>query len=130
MKDLRGKTIGIGSLGSLIDVVLREADFVLAEYRTEEVSIIPVGDSVGRITALQKGRVQATAISGAHLLVAKKSGFKTLIDFNKLPIDVATSSILSTRAYVSNNVETTVLKFVQGWLEASVPVSSQSRTWN
>ena len=115
VKDLRGKTIGIGSLGSLIDVVLREG-LRLSGISDKEVSIIPVGDSVGRITALQKGRVQATAISGAHLLVAKKSGFKTLIDFNKLPIDVATSSILSTRAYVSNNVETTV-KFVKGWLE-------------
>jgi ABC-type nitrate/sulfonate/bicarbonate transport system substrate-binding protein len=115
VKDLRGKTIGIGSLGSLIDVVLREG-LRLSGISDKEVSIIPVGDSVGRITSLQRGKIHGTAISGAHLLVAQKSGFKTLIDFNKLPIEVSTSSILSTRSYVSNNTDTAV-KFLKAWIE-------------
>jgi ABC-type nitrate/sulfonate/bicarbonate transport system substrate-binding protein len=115
INDLRGKTIGIGSLGSLIDVVLREG-LRLSGISDKEVTIVPVGDSAARISSLQIGKVQGTAVNGAYLLVAHKSGYKTLIDFTKLPIEVSTSSILSTKSYVTKNFDTT-LKFLKAWTE-------------
>ena len=43
-------------------------------------------------------------------------GFKQLIDYSKLPLEISGSGILIRRAYVNKNPETT-LKFLRGWIE-------------
>ncbi len=43
-------------------------------------------------------------------------GFKQLIDYSKLPLEISGSGILIRRAYVNKNPETTV-KFLRGWIE-------------
>jgi ABC-type nitrate/sulfonate/bicarbonate transport system substrate-binding protein len=75
-----------------------------------------VGDNRSRLAALQNNRVQAVNLSGVTLATALRSGFKTLIDFSKLPITIYISGIISTRSYISKNHDTTI-KFLKGWLE-------------
>jgi NitT/TauT family transport system substrate-binding protein len=115
VKELPGKVLGIGSLGSLIDVVLREA-LRLSGISDQAVTILPVGNEVARVTSLQNGKINGTTVTGAYTLLLRQAGYRSLLDFSKLPIHVATSSIMSTRSFVSKN-RTTTNKFLRAWVE-------------
>ncbi len=115
VEQLRGKVLGISVLGSLTDIVLREA-LRLNGISDKEVTVVAVGDEGARLNALQSGRVQAAIISGVQRLAATRMGFHPVIDLAKLPVEVATSSILARRSYVARNPEIT-LKFLKAWIE-------------
>ncbi len=116
-QDLRGKIIGVSALGSLTDIALREA-LRLNGLSEREVTILSVGDLSARMGALRTGAIQGTLLIGAQAAAAAKMGFRLLIDFSKLPIEISTSSILSRRTYVLNNPETT-MKFLRAWVEGT-----------
>ncbi len=115
VEQLRGKILGISAQGSLTDILMREG-LRLNNISEKDVKIIPVGDEVGRLTALQTGRADAVIISGIHLLTAAKMGFNEVIDFSKLPIEVSGSSILTRRSYVLSHSDIT-LRFLKTWIE-------------
>ena len=117
VQDLRGKVIGISALGSLTDTALREA-LRVNEISEREVAVLAVGDLSARMIGLQNGSIQGTLLIGAQAAVAVRSGFRLLVDFSKLPLEVATSSILSRRAYVLKNRQT-ALKFLKAWVEST-----------
>jgi NitT/TauT family transport system substrate-binding protein len=117
VEQLRGKVLGISALASLTDILMREGLRVNG-ISEKEVTIVPLGDEGARLNGLQTARVQAVIISGIQRLTAIKMGFKLLIDFSKLPIEVSGSSILVRRSYVLKNPETT-LKFLKAWIEGT-----------
>ena len=114
---LRGKVLGISALGSLTDIILREA-LRYHGISEKEVTIIPVGDEGARLSSLQTGRVQAVIISGVQRRLASQLGFRQVIDLAKLPIEVSGSSILVRRAYVTQNPEITI-RFLRAWIEGA-----------
>jgi len=116
-EQLRGKVLGISVAGSLTDILMREG-LRLNGISEKDVTIIPVGDEGGRLSSLQTGRVQAAIISGIQRLTAVKLGFRTVIDFSKLPIEVSGSSILVRHAYVLKNPDIT-LRFLKAWTEGA-----------
>jgi len=116
-QDLRGKIIGISALGSLTDTALREA-LRLHDLSDRDVTVLPVGDLSARMVGLRNGAIHGTLLIGAQAAVATKMGFKLLVDFSKLPVEVATSSILSRRTYVHRNHDTAV-KFLKAWIEGT-----------
>jgi NitT/TauT family transport system substrate-binding protein len=117
VEQLRGKILGISALGSLTDILMREG-LRLNGISEKEVTIVPVGDEGGRLSSLQTGRVHAAIISGIQRLVATKMGFREVIDFSKLPIEVSGSSILVRHSYVAKNPEIT-LRFLKAWIEGT-----------
>ena len=116
-EQLKGKVLGISVAGSLTDILMREG-LRLNGISEKDVTIIPVGDEGGRLSSLQTGRVQAAIISGIQRLTAVKLGFRTVIDFSKLPIEVSGSSILVRHAYVLKNPDIT-LRFLKAWTEGA-----------
>jgi NitT/TauT family transport system substrate-binding protein len=114
-EQLRGKVLGISALGSLTDIVLREG-LRLNNLSEKDVTILPVGDLGARLSSLQTGRVHGAIIAGVQTLTATKMGFRQLIDFSKLPIEISGSGILVRRSYVARNPDIT-LKFLKGWIE-------------
>ncbi|MBI1998561.1 MAG: ABC transporter substrate-binding protein [Deltaproteobacteria bacterium] len=115
VEQLRGKILGMSTAGSLTDVLLREG-LRLNGIPEKDVTILPVGDLGARLSALQTGRLHGVIVAGVQTLTATKMGFKQLIDFSKLPIEISGSGILVRRAYVMKNQETT-LKFLKAWIE-------------
>ncbi len=115
VEQLRGKILGMSTAGSLTDVLLREG-LRLNGISEKDVTILPVGDLGARLSALQTGRLHGVIVAGVQTLLATKMGFKQLIDFSKLPIEISGSGILVRRAYVMKNQETT-LKFLKAWIE-------------
>jgi len=114
-EQLRGKVLGMSTAGSLTDILLREG-LRLNGIAEKDVTILPVGDLGARLSGLQTGRIHGAIIAGIQTLTANKLGFRTLIDYSKLPIEIAGSGILVRRAYVSKNSDTTV-RFLKAWIE-------------
>jgi ABC-type nitrate/sulfonate/bicarbonate transport system substrate-binding protein len=115
VEQLRGKVLGISTLGSLTDILMREG-LRLNGLSEKDVTIIPLGDEGARLSGLQTGRVQGSIMSGVQRLTATKMGFRPLIDFAKLPIEVSGSSILVRRSYAIKNPDIT-LRFLKAWIE-------------
>ncbi|MBI4525193.1 MAG: ABC transporter substrate-binding protein [Deltaproteobacteria bacterium] len=116
-QDLRGKVIGISALGALTDAALREA-LRLNGMSERDVTVLAVGDLGARISGLRTGTIHGTMLIGAQAAAAARMGFKLLIDFSSLAIEISTASVLSRRAYVVKNPETT-LKFLKTWIEGT-----------
>ena len=115
VEQLRGKVLGISTVGSLTDILMREG-LRLNGLSEKDVTILPLGDEAARLIGLKTGRVQGAIISGIQRLTATKMGFKPLIDFAKLPIEVSGSSMLARRSYVTKNPDIT-LRFLKAWIE-------------
>jgi ABC-type nitrate/sulfonate/bicarbonate transport system substrate-binding protein len=92
-EQLRGKVMGISTLGSLTDIILREG-LRLNNISEKDVTILPVGDLGARLSGLQTGRLHGAIIAGVQTLTASKMGFRQLIDFSKLPIEISGSGFL------------------------------------
>ena len=114
-EQLRGKIMGISALGSLTDIILREG-LRLNNLSEKDVTILPVGDLGARMSGLQTGRVHGVIVAGIQTMTATKMGFRQLIDFSKLPIEISGSSILVRRSYAVKNPDIT-LKFLKAWIE-------------
>ncbi|MDP2605251.1 MAG: ABC transporter substrate-binding protein [Deltaproteobacteria bacterium] len=115
VEQLRGKILGMSTAGSLTDILLREG-LRLNGISDKDVTILPVGDLGARLSALQTGRLHGVIVAGVQTVTAIRMGFKQLIDFSKLPIEISGSGILVRRAYVMKNQEAT-LKFLKAWIE-------------
>jgi len=114
-EQLRGKILGMSTQGSLTDILLREG-LRLNGIAEKEVTILPVGDLGARLSGLQTGRIHGAIIAGIQTLTANKLGFRTLIDYSKLPIEIAGSGILVRRSNVTKNPDVT-LRFLKAWIE-------------
>jgi NitT/TauT family transport system substrate-binding protein len=107
--------LGMSATASLTDILLREG-LRLNNISEKDVTIIPVGDLAARLSGLQTGRMHGVIIAGIQTLTATKMGFRQLIDYSKLPLEISGSGILVRRAYVNKNPETT-RKFLKAWIE-------------
>jgi NitT/TauT family transport system substrate-binding protein len=78
---LKGKKVGVSSLGSGPDSLLRE---VLKKHGLDanrDVAVMPVGSGTGRFFALQAGSVDAAMLSVPANLLAQEAGFRELVSF-------------------------------------------------
>jgi ABC-type nitrate/sulfonate/bicarbonate transport system substrate-binding protein len=81
VKDLKGKKVGVSSLGSGPDSLLRD---LLKKHGLEggrEVAILPMGAGIARFYALQAGSVDAAMLSIPANLLAHEAGFRELVSF-------------------------------------------------
>ena len=78
---LKGKTVGVSSLGSGPDSLLRE---ILKKHGLDggrDVAIMPVGSGTARFYALQAGTVDAAMLSVPANLMAQEAEFRELVSF-------------------------------------------------
>ena len=115
IEDLRGKILGFSSAGSLTDVVLREG-LRLNGISEKDVTLLSVGDLSARLSGIRNGRLHGAIIAGIQLATASSMGFRQLIDFSKLPIEIAGSGIIGRRSYLVKNPDTS-LNFLKAWIE-------------
>ncbi len=115
IEQLRGKVLGMSTAASLTDILLREG-LRLNNISDKDVTILPVGDLGARLSGLQTGRLHGVIIAGIQTVTATKMGFKPLIDYSKLPIEISGSGILVRRSYVNKNPDIT-LRFLKAWIE-------------
>jgi NitT/TauT family transport system substrate-binding protein len=83
VESLKGKKVGVSSLGSGPDSLLRE---ILKKHGLEggrDVAIMAVGSGTARFFALQAGSVDAAMLSIPANLMAQDAGFRGLVSFTE-----------------------------------------------
>jgi NitT/TauT family transport system substrate-binding protein len=115
--DLKGKKIGVTTLGSQEDSVMR---FILKErglLPDRDFAMVAVGGAPTRLAALSKGVIHASTFIPPQDIAAEKLGLHELIDMSKLGLYNPGSCFASTKSYIKTHRDTVmrVMKtFVEG----------------
>ena len=84
VQELKGKVIGISSFGGASDYAVRVALRGGGLDPKKDVTIIQVGGSAGRLSALQSGAIQATVLVAPFNFQAEKMGYRSLLWLGKV----------------------------------------------
>jgi ABC-type nitrate/sulfonate/bicarbonate transport system substrate-binding protein len=107
--DLRGKVIGSGRPGAVSDTLLRSVlKSRLSLDPTRDVKIVPLGEPPNILPALEKGVVDAAILGTPERWMARKMGFRELVDFDELGVRVPYVGISTLKATVKKSPDTTV----------------------
>jgi NitT/TauT family transport system substrate-binding protein len=106
VEELRGKTIATGRPGAFADTMVRyvlRAKLGLTPDR--DVKLLPMGEAALTFPALEKGVVEAASLTMPYTLIAKKMGFRELIDYNKAGVVYPYTTVTTLRQTVAKNPE-------------------------
>jgi NitT/TauT family transport system substrate-binding protein len=127
VENLRGKKVGVSSLGSGPDSLLRE---ILKKYGLEggrEVIILPVGSGTARFYALQAGSVDAAMLSIPANFMAQEAGFRDLVSFiDQEWIELQGTVNVTDQLLASDPV--LVEKFIRGTLKGFIHFRDQRQS--
>ena len=93
--DLKGKKVGISTVGSSSDVAVRVALKKIGIDPDKDVSIVPVGGVPERVAAMKSGAIQATVANPPETTSLEQAGFHSVLDLAglKLPASVQTTIV-------------------------------------
>ena len=114
--DLKGKKIGVTTIGSQEDSVVR---YLLKERGLNperDVTVVAVGSAPTRLAALSKGFVQASTFIPPQDIAAEKLGLNVLIDMSKLGLYNPGSCFASTKTYVRSHRDS-VMRVMKAFVE-------------
>jgi len=115
-EDLKGKKIGVSSLGSLTDFLVRSIAKKKGLNPDRDLTLISTGASdTERVMSLKAGAVDATAISHPGYGLARKMGFTMLWDSAK-ELDYPWMEITTRRAAIKSDREL-ILQYMKAHLE-------------
>jgi len=97
-EELRGKTVATGRPGAFGDTMVRyvlRAKLGLTPDR--DVKMLPIGEAQLTFPALERGVVQAASLTIPFTLIAKKMGYRELIDYDKAGVVYPYNTITALR---------------------------------
>jgi len=115
VSDIKGKKIGISSLGSAGDLLF---GYVLRKYgidTSREVLWLAVGNTGERLQALLRGTVDAADLTYPADVEAERKGFRVLLDARK-EIVYPTASVVTRRKTIREDRDT-VMRVVRSYVE-------------
>lgn len=116
--DLKGKIVTGTRPGAAADSALRLYLRKAGLEPGKDVVFISVGDSQqGRLNALQRGSVAATALLPPFSGMAKQLGFRELADMRNLDIEYAGTAIAGMTSYIKSH-PVVVENFLKGYVES------------
>lgn len=107
-EELRGKTIATGRPGAFADTMVRyvlRAKLGLTPDR--DVKLLPMGEAALTFPALEKGVVEAASLTIPFSLIAKKMGFRELIDYDRAGVVYPYNTVTTLRQTPGKNPELT-----------------------
>ena len=117
-KELRGKTVASGRPGAVSDILLH---YILKRKiglePGRDVKIVNVGDTPAILPALEKGVVDGAMLTTPSRLVAKKAGFRELVDFDDLGMQYPYVGISTLKVNVKKSPDVT-LRLVRALTDA------------
>ncbi len=112
-QDLHGKILGVGRLGSITDILGR---YILRKKLNLEpdsaVKVLAIGEPSSILPALERGIIHAAVLNMLFRFIAKKMGFRELIDMDTLGVEYPNAGLATLRSHIRKNSEqvTSVLK--------------------
>jgi len=113
-EQLKGGSVAIAVFGGQSDFVTRGVLQRLGLTPVKDVAILQIGGIPERMSALEKGKVQAALLSITETLMAQKKGFNTLASVS-LPYQGA--GVATTRKFIRENPDI-VRRYVKSQIEA------------
>jgi NitT/TauT family transport system substrate-binding protein len=115
--DLKGKSIGVSTLGDSSDIATRKTLVQLGLDPNTDVTIVPTGSAANRASALLNGALQGGMSTVPESLTLEAQGFHSLADLTTLSLPAATQGEVTQRAYVADHPDV-VQKFMDSMIEA------------
>jgi len=113
-EQLKGGSIAIATFGGQADAISRIALQRLGLTAGKDVAIVQIGTVPERLSALDKGRVQAAMLNPPDNVIAQKRGFFSLIGV-RLPYQGV--GVSTTRSFIRENPDV-VRRYVRSQVEA------------
>jgi NitT/TauT family transport system substrate-binding protein len=104
VEELRGKVVATGRPGAFLDAMVRyvlRSKFGLVPDR--DVKFLPTGEPALGLQALERGVVDAAAMSSPYMFIARKAGLSELANFDKLGVEYPYTSVVLMRQTVAKN---------------------------
>jgi len=103
LEDLKGKRIGIARFGGSADFLARWGLEKNGLKPGKDVTILQTGGNAERLAAVAQGAIQGTLLEQAFAHLAKKSGYRSLLDYSTIGLDYQHSGIGTTKSYIDKN---------------------------
>jgi len=115
VNDLKGKKVGVSSVGSSSDIATRVALKKMGLDPEKDVSILAVGSAANRVAALFAGSIQGGVSQPPDSLDLEAKGFHVLYDLASQKLPSANTSVAVRRSYIAQNKDV-----VQRYVDAIV----------
>lgn len=116
MEDLKGKKVGIARFGGSADFLARWGLDKNGLRPGRDVTILQTGGNAERLAAVSQGAIQATLLEQAFAHLAKKAGFRSLLDYSTIGLDYQHSGIGTTKSFIDKNRDV-VNRFMKAMVE-------------
>jgi NitT/TauT family transport system substrate-binding protein len=114
-EDLKGKTIGVTTFGSLTDFLVKYLARQKGLNPDKDFAFLQIGTDSDRFLALQQGKIQGATLSHPNFIFAQRAGFHVLWDFFK-EVDYPWSEIATTRTQIKQDRDL-VMRYMRAHLE-------------
>jgi ABC-type nitrate/sulfonate/bicarbonate transport system substrate-binding protein len=114
-EDLKGKTIGVTTFGSLGDFLVRHLARQKGLNPDKDFALRQIGADPERLIALRQGSIQAATLSHPSFILAQRAGFHVLWDFFR-DVEYPWSEIATTRTLINKDREL-VMRYMRAHLE-------------
>jgi NitT/TauT family transport system substrate-binding protein len=114
--DLKGKKVGVSSVGSSSDIATRAALKKMGLDPDKDVTIVAVGSAAQRTAAMLSGAIDAGVSQPPDSLAVEKAGFHVLYDLAGQKLPSANTSVVVTRAFMTAN-KAVVQRYVDSLLQ-------------
>ena len=114
-EDLKGKTVGVTTFGSLTDFLVKYLARQKGLNPDKDFALLQIGTDSDRFLALQQGKIQGATLSHPNFIFAQRAGFHVLWDFFK-EVDYPWSEIATTRTQVKQDRDL-VMRYMRAHLE-------------
>jgi len=101
--DLKGKKIGITSIGDTSDTAVRLALPKLGLEPDKDVTLVAVGSSQNTVSAMLSGALDAGPLSPPNNLAVEAKGFHPLFDIPALKLPVANQEVAGQRVWLASH---------------------------
>jgi NitT/TauT family transport system substrate-binding protein len=114
-EDLRGKTVGVTTFGSLTDFLVKYLARQKGLNPDKDFALLQIGTDSDRFLALQQGKIHGATLSHPNYIFAQRAGFYVLWDFFK-EVDYSWSEIATTRTQIKQDRDL-VMRYMRAHLE-------------
>ncbi len=105
-QDLRGKTIGVQSIGGTNWVIANLwLEHLGLDPRRDNIKIVPAGEQSVRVVGMEVGKVDASALGTAYSRSLKNKGFNILGDSMNIKLPLTGSDIVATKNLMDDRPE-------------------------
>ncbi|MEX0805636.1 MAG: ABC transporter substrate-binding protein [Candidatus Binatia bacterium] len=114
-EDLKGKSVGVTTFGSLTDFLVRHLAKKKGMNPDKDFALLQVGGDADRLLALKQGKIPAATLSHPAFVLAQRDGFTMLWDFFK-EVDYPWSEIASRRATIRQDRDL-IMRYMRAHIE-------------